>query len=277
MTNKEASEDYILAEERKFLGEEIGEMFVEPEKQVSGYDNMKVELLSPISNQAYIDWVDSAFYASLCTWDKSPQLPVSTMMFSKAPEEREAMLFNILKDRPISVALEGVIFAFKITDVPRSLTHQIVRHRQMAFGQQSYRVSSCYSDPVRIPQSLLDAARDVKGEDAEGANILFNDFVDAVQQVRKVYKNLIKFGIPMEQARNIMPMGTCTKIAVTMRLRDLIDYVKGRTGEIAMDEHTYLVCLMLKELKEKQPNFYKVVLRFAPKIEETMAKYLPNK
>ena len=140
----------------------------------------------------------------------------------------------------------------------------------MAFGQQSYRVSSCYSDAVRVPQSLLD--RKARGDPV--ASALVASFKDAVQHVRQVYKYMIEQGVPMEQARNIMPMGTCTKIAVTMRLRDLIDYVKGRTSDIAQDEHTYMVCLMLKELKQYQPKFFNVIKVFCPKAEEVMEKYL---
>ena len=62
-----------------------------------------------------------------------------------------------------------------------------------------------------------------------------------------------------------------------MRLRDLIDYVKGRTGDIAMDEHSYMVSLMLQEVKTKQPDFFNVVKLFAPKAIEVMDKYLVNK
>jgi flavin-dependent thymidylate synthase len=269
MTTKEASEEYIVAEEIDFLGAPVGDRFVEPEKEISGYDNLKVELTLPISKEAYADWVSAALYNSLCTWDATPHLPI-VAMDKLSLEEKEKKLFYILKKRPISVAFEGTTFNFRILNVPRSMTHQIVRHRQMAFGQQSYRVSSCYSDAVRVPQSLLDAEKT-----AENTKLIA-DFEEAVINNRKVYKELILAGIPMEQARNIMPMGTCTKIGITMRLRDMIDYVKGRTGDIAQDEHTYIVCLMLKELKEKQNKFYEVIKMFVPKVEETMAKYLKD-
>jgi len=266
MTNKEANTDYILAEERKFLGE----MFVEPEEQISGYSNMKVELLSPTTDQAYIDWVNSAFYSSLCTWDREPFRPVSEMLINKPFEEKEVLLLNILKDRPISVALEGVMFNFKCINVPRALTHQSVRARNHAFGQESFRVSSCYSCAVRIPQSLLERQDPAAAE-------LIGEFIETVKKCRETYKNLILGGVSMETARNIMPMGTCTKIGMVMRLRDVIEYFKARTGDIAQDEHTYLICLLAEELKIKQPKFWEIIKSKVPKIEETMQKYLSNK
>jgi len=266
--NKEANGKYIVDEEIEFLGKAVGHNFEEPEQQVAGYESIKVELLS---GSNYEDWVNAAFYASLVTWDTTPQVPVSKMLEWNF-EVKEERLMHMLKSRPISVALEGAVFTFKITGVPRAMTHQIVRHRQMSFGQQSYRVSSCYSDPVRIPVSLYEKESDEKTERV--ATELIARYEDTVRSVRKIYKEMIQFGIPMEQARCIMPMGVLTKIAVTMRLRDMIDYFKGRTSEIAQDEHTYIVCLMAKEMKEKQPQFFKFILSKVKGLELTMENYL---
>lgn len=265
MANKEANNKYIVEEEIEFLGSPVGEMFVEPEQQVAGYESIKVDLLSATS---YVDWVRGAVYASLCTWDTTPHNPVSTLIEGSFEEMEKKLLFMLSK-RPISVALEGAVFTFRITGLPRAMTHQIVRHRQMAFGQQSYRVSSCYSDPVRYPMTLKEKG-DAGDLISQG---LMSDYVAAVKQVRLVYKNLISSGIPMEQARCIMPMGTCTKIGVTMRLRDMIEYFKGRTGDIAQDEHTYLVCLMAKEMRDKQPEFFSFIKTKCKGLEETMEKY----
>lgn len=264
MANKEANEKYIVDEEIEFLGAPVGHNFEEPEQQVAGYESINVKLLNATN---YREWVVGALYASLCTWDTTPQLPVSKMLDIPF-QEQEQKLLTMLSKRPISVALEGAVFTFMLTGVPRAMTHQIVRHRQMSFGQQSYRVSSCYSDPVRIPVSLLE-----KMENNDISEQLFVDYENAVKTVRKVYKDLIQAGIPMEQARCIMPMGTCTKIGVTMRLRDMIEYFKGRTSDIAQDEHTYIVCLMAKEMRDKQPEFFNFIKTKAENLEEIMRKY----
>jgi len=127
MANKEANEKYIVDEEIEFLGEPVGHNFEEPEQQVAGYETLKVELLS---GSNYYDWVRASMYASLVTWDTTPQLPV-TGFLNLSFEEMEKKLLFMLSKRPISVALEGAVFTFKITGVPRAMTHQIVRHRQM--------------------------------------------------------------------------------------------------------------------------------------------------
>lgn len=249
MVNKKADEEYIKAEERQYLGSEVGDRFIEPEKQLSGYESIQVELLSPIGSEAYEEWVNAALYTSLCTWDTEPHIPV-TKMQALHFKEKEKRLFGILKDRPISVALEGVCFNFKITGVPRSLTHQIVRHRDWAFGQESYRVSSCYSCSVRVPQVLIE----------EEQTELMDKYRETVKQCRALYKEMIEAGVPMEQARCIMPMGTTTKISGTCQLSFLIKYIRSRTIGITQDEHTYMVCLMLKAIKDAQPKFYEFLL-----------------
>lgn len=265
MANKEANEKYIIDEEVEFLGAPVGHNFEEPEQQVAGYETIKVELMA---GSDYKQWVKAALYNSLCTWDTTPQIPVSKMMDWDFEKQEKTLMFMLTK-RPISVALEGAVFNFKITGVPRAMTHQIVRHRQMAFGQQSYRVSSCYSDPVRIPVSLLERL----GKEDYQAEAMHEEYIEIVMKVRKMYKDLIQAGIPMEQARCIMPMGTCTKIGVTMRLRDMIEYFNGRTSDITQDEHTYLVCLLAKEMRDKQPEFFNFIKTKAKGLEETMKKY----
>ena len=265
MANKEANEKYIVDEEIEFLGAPVGHNFEEPENQVAGYETIKVELMA---GSNYKDWVKAALYNSLCTWDTTPQIPVSKMMDWDFEKQEKTLMFMLTK-RPISVALEGAVFNFKITGVPRAMTHQIVRHRQMAFGQQSYRVSSCYSDPVRLPVTLQE--RIDTGD--KTAQALKDEYIYNVKNMRQMYKRLIQAGIPMEQARCIMPMGTCTKIGVCMRLRDMIEYFNGRTSDITQDEHTYMVCLMAKEMRDKQPEFFKFICTRAKGLEATMEKY----
>lgn len=265
MANKEADKDYIEKEEIDFLGEKVGHNFEEPENQIEGYESIHVELLNGTN---YRDWVKAAMYASLVTWDTTPQVPISNLL--NAPFVRqEELLMSMLDQRPISVALEGAVFTFKLTGIPRAMTHQIVRHRQMSFGQQSFRVSSCYSDPVRLPPTLkekMDAGDTM-------AEAMVKKYEKTVETVRAMYKEMVEFGIPTEQARAIMPMGTCTKIAATMRLRDMIAYFQGRTSDIAQDEHTYMVCLMAKEMKDKQPEFFKFITKKVPNLEKVMEQY----
>ena len=224
-TMKKADEGYIKKEENEFLGKEIKNKFPKgfPFQEIRSYDSINVEMLYAPD---YTAWIHSNIYAALTTWDSEPERPVSNLHECGEFREQEKRLLYILKQRPISAVLESAVFQFKITGLPRSMTHQLVRHRGMSFNQESFRVSSCYSCSVRAPQELY-VKRKLK---------LLNEYSKVVKQCRNMYKKLIDNGVPVEQARNIMPMGTLTKITATMRLKDMIDYFKARTLDIAQDE-----------------------------------------
>ncbi len=265
MVVKKANNEYIVNEEIEFLGAPVGDNFVEPEKNLCGHENIKVELLG---SPNYNEWIECVFYNCFSTWNTTPHKPVTKMMKELSFEEKEKKVLYMLTKRPISAVLEYGMFAFRMSGVPRSFTHQIVRHRQMAFSQQSFRVSSCYSDPIMAPQELFEM------EDEKLKNELLDECGKLVLEGRRIYKKLIESGISMEASRNFMFMGTCTELGAVMRLRDLIDYFRSRTSDITQDTHTYIVCLTAEELKKKQPKFFDFVLKNCKGLEETMKKYL---
>ena len=264
---KAADEKYIKAEERKYLGAEVGSMFVGPTKILAGYDSIDVKLIAPLSKEAYPEWVKAAMYSSLATWDREP-FNVATKLLDAPFEEQEERLKGILADRRISAALEGITFNYKVIGVPRSFTAQYCRHRKAAFGEMSMRVASNYSEAVRVPQSLLNMP------DGETRERLLGQYFDVVNSCKRLYRDMIEEGIPMEQARNITPIGTLTKIGSCWNLASLIDYFGARTSDIAQDEHTLVTCLMAKELRDKQPKFFNLITElWLKKLPETMAKY----
>jgi thymidylate synthase ThyX len=120
----------------------------------------------------------------------------------------------------------------------------------MAFGQQSLRVSDPGHDAIRLPEVLFDGKHEKMMEKTK----------KVLSKLKPLYYELISDGVPPEQARAVLPIGITTKIVVTMTLRDMIDYFRGRTGPIAQGEHTYLANLMLEELKGKSRKFYDLVM-----------------
>ena len=256
---KKATNSYIASEEKEFLGKELTEKFSTPKKQLCGYESANVELLC---SSNYEEWIDGAFYACFATWDMQPAEPVTKMMERYPFARKEAMVIKMLKQRPISAALESATFTFKMSGVPRTFLAQITRHRQMSFGVQSLRVNSCYANPVRCPQVLLE------GTDQE----MIGEYEAVVKQCRAMYKKLINEGVPMEQARSIMPMGTTTTMATVMRLREVLAYCRDRTSAITQDEHSYVVAKLAKCMKENATRFYDNFIK-NDHIEELIKRY----
>ena len=178
----------------------------------------------------------------------------------------------MLEKRPISYALECVSFSFRCTNIPRALTHQIVRHRKMAFGQQSLRVSNANRDMIMIPEKLIKAEAENYCND-ERYEDLFNKYKQFSQNCKHLYDDMVKDDIPREQARMILPMGLTTKICVTMQLGTMINYFRGRTSDITQADHHRLVILMAENLKVIQPKFYDFVCSKVNNLKEMVDNY----
>ena len=256
MVIKKADFEYINKETKEFLNKE----FIFNEGNFGGVslaeENTRVKLIySPNWNE----WIKAMYYVGFTTWNNGFEINLEEIK----EEEREKLLVDFIKKRPVSAVLESASFIFKLDNVPRSMTHQIVRARFAAFNQESYRVTPAHHADVRVTKEM--------GEE----NI--KKIKEKMNDLRQLYVDMIKSGVPTEHARNILPMGTCTHICSMMNLKVLIDYVKARTLDIAQDEHTYIVCLMMQELKVNQPKFFDILKSYIPIIEETMKKYLGDK
>ena len=235
---KQTTMEEIQAEEVEFLGKKLEH---KPYKNnFVGYESMTSELLTATP---WDEWVKGAAYATFATWDCSCCTPLDKM----DKQELEDRLLYMLKSRPISVAIESAKFMFRLTGISRAITHQLVRHRAMAFGQQSLRVSNPGCDPIRLPQAFFDTKVD---ED------VMNKTIKTLDKLKPLYFELIAAGVPPEQARAVLPIGITTKICVTMTLRDMMDYFRARTSKIAQGEHDYMVHLMIDTMKEEQPKYY---------------------
>lgn len=251
MNIKQATMEYIDKETKEFL-----EMpFVLDPNNFGGLSHAKE---NPEVNLIYAPdwekWIEAMYYTAFATWNNGCEINLET----KTPEQRKKLTINFLKKRPISAVLESAIFVLKLDNIPRSMTHQLVRHRGMAFNQESYRVTPAHHADVRIPEGL--------------SLSLFAKTKEVLDATKKLYIELINSGIPIEQARNVLPMGTCTHIVMTSNLKVLQDYLKARTLDITQDEHTYLVMLICKEIKNKAPLFWEHFFK-SEKLESLMQTY----
>jgi len=259
---KLTSEEKIRREHAEFIGE-TEDLHV-PENVFCGYENIKATLLAPISKDAYKDWVEAAYAASFETWHEIGKNLVyrEDMDFST----KESRLLNLLKTRKISAAMESIKFTFRLENISRAITHQIVRHRKMSFGQQSLRVADPAHSPIRIPEMLIQAEKSDYSHWISDFAISKEDLPRLIYSLKQHYSDskdlyylMVRSGIPREQARSVLPIAITTTINMVTDLGALSDYIKARTSEIAQDEHTVVVEAIIEELKTKQPLFYRII------------------
>lgn len=128
--------------------------------------------------------------------------------------------------------LEFADFHFKITGVSRALTHQLVRHRMASFAQRSQRY--CFEDGFEfvIPPKI------------EANPTAIELYEGAIEDIQKIYAELVALGMPAEDARFILPNACASEINVKMNLRSLIHFFNERLCACAQWEIRQLAQLM---------------------------------
>lgn len=158
--------------------------------------------------------------------------------------ELYAILNNVLNLGHTSV-IEHSCFTFAISDVSRSLTHQLVRHRIASYAQQSQRYVDLKEANFVTPPKIS------KNENMEKA------YKKTMKNIWMEYNTLLDLGIPAEDARYVLPNATCTNIIVTMNARSLLNFFELRCCQHAQWEIRKLANKMLSEVKKAAPNIFK--------------------
>jgi len=175
------------------------------------------------------------------SWDK-PNAETAT---------NEGYLRNIIQQQHFSV-LEHGMASFRVMDVSRSLTHELVRHRHLSFSQLSQRyVDMGGVDPVIPP--------DLRG-DNEALDILKFVWAGAQAAYEELVERLEKGGMARKRARQaarcVLPNMTPTSLVVTGNHRAWREMIVKRISPHADTEIQELAHNVLRQLLEIEPNIY---------------------
>jgi len=131
-----------------------------------------------------------------------------------ADEKRLAHL-EYMRDT-IQSSWEFVDFVFRIDGVTRAFTHQLVQTRTGSYAQQSMRASDVRFNDVQIPPAVA----------ADGNKMrIWEDVSDAA---KTAYAMLIDDGVPVQDARGLLPTAITGDIIAKLNLRTLSDMAKTR-------------------------------------------------
>jgi len=184
--------------------------------------------------------------------EKLPAMAAKLTHSKTKPEDLDKSsdkeLFAIL-DQVINLGHTSVVehtsFTFAISDVSRSLTHQLVRHRIASYAQQSQRYVNLKESNYVIPPKI------VKNSTMKKA------YEQTMEKIWEQYNKLLEMGIPAEDARYVLPNATCTNIIVTMNARSLLNFFELRCCLHAQWEIRTLANKMLQEVKKVAPTIFK--------------------
>lgn len=122
------------------------------------------------------------------------------------PEHKKLEHLAYMKDT-IKSSWEFVNYTFEISGVTRAFTHQLVRTRNGRYAQESMRTVDVRNNPVKVPT--------VDDKD-------FQADIDAMFGcIVSDYADLIDRGMPVQDARGILPTNATTSIIAQFSLRTL--------------------------------------------------------
>ena len=274
------SRDRIEADQKLWFGKTfpIDNTARPPGDGLAGYESMWVRICTPTpgwEDLHYHDFIKTAARMMCVSWNSTgtdAQRLIDEMPF----EEMEDRVVKILTKFFVTPVVESAVFVFEMHGVSRSMTHQIVRHRSMAFHQQSMRVSNCLADPCRFPPGLVPRLQAKQPEHeplfqcdaAKAVEDFRSEWSAAVEACRKVYARGLQLGLDPEDVRDVLPNGTNQKIFAVMRLRELLAWLNDRTSDITQDEHHWLVSVVCNEIEGMLPKWSGLLRKVCPRWQE---------
>jgi len=159
-------------------------------------------------------------------------------------DDSAATFIAMLVRRGHTSVLEHASATFKISDVSRAFSHQLVRHRIASYTQKSQRYVSEKEFEYVIPNSIKN--------DAVACGL----FLNTMNRINNAYKHLQKLGIKNEDARFVLPNACTTEIVITANFRIWRHIIGLRTDKAAQWEIRNVCMEILKVLKEKAPSCF---------------------
>jgi len=141
--------------------------------------------------------------------------------------------------------MEHANFTFGIEGISRACSHQLVRHRLASFSQQSQRYVKFNSQfEYYTPESIKEKPE------------LLSKYNSLMEQLSGVYQEMIGNGIPAEDARYLLPNSCCTKLIMTMNVRELLHFFNMRLCSRAQKEIRDVAAKMLSLVKKEAPEIF---------------------
>jgi thymidylate synthase (FAD) len=195
--------------------------------------------------QALAEFAGRACYQS---WDKP----------NPATATNAGYLRHILEVGHLAVLEHGTVSMY-LTGVSRSLTHELVRHRQFSYSQLSQRYvpepDAAVVEPAVIAEDPELHARFVAATDAAAAA-----YTELLERLEERFADVPNATLRRKQARQaaraVLPNATESRIVVTGNYRAWRHFVAMRASEHADVELRELAIACLRELQRVARNVF---------------------
>lgn len=168
----------------------------------------------------------------------------------KTLEDERKFIKGLVKSGHCST-IEHSSASFRIDDVSRALTHELVRHRLFSFSQRSQRYVKENEPNYVTPDVLVDD--NSANPKLAAAKTIFDD---AMKNAWGAYKTLLDLGLKPEDARYVLPNACCTSITVSGNFREWRNFLELRLSARAQWEIRKAANVILDELIKIAPSVF---------------------
>ncbi len=190
---------------------------------------MNVEVLSYTTNPELL----IANCASTC-YDSKP----------KDLDKARKMISAIIKSHHDSCT-EVCTMTFRLSNISRVVTHELVRHRiGFSYQQRSQRYVDEKTPSFVTPKEIV--------ENPEALTV----YNECMAKCWESYSKLQELGLEKQIARYVLPNACCTEICVTANFRAWRNFLKLRLSKRAQPEIRELSKIILEKLIEIAPSCF---------------------
>ncbi len=242
-----------------------------------------------------IGWTGKEAYSEEYGYDQYGQAAVDILLFTKntrlvmtpgALEEIASKPYHAKLEElqymanTIPSSWEFIDYTWMIEGVSRAFTHQFVRSRQFSFAQQTHRILDMSEGPgwdYLTGPSLQDHT--IQHVDEFDSSILSaKTLYDAeMSSIASTYKALIDAGVPIEDARGILPTNILTNIVAKCNMRTFVELVRKRSSARVQGEYRDVLVAMQKAVLKVHPWMSifidRTADRAANELQEMIIKY----
>ena len=143
----------------------------------------------------------------------------------------------------------------------RAIAAQVLRHRTASFQEFSQRYSNVEELPlIGIPHLRTQDAKNKQAShdnlDPDIQELLSLHIERHYAQAQDLYTQLIAAGVAKECARSVLPLGTPTRMYMSMTIRTAIHFCQVRCDKATQLEHRMIADDIKGILEEHLPNVY---------------------
>jgi thymidylate synthase (FAD) len=158
------------------------------------------------------------------------------------PSSTDELIKKVIRKKHHSV-LEHAMATFRVKGGSRVFTHELVRHRLMSPSQESQRYveyGKVRNFDVVLPPII---------EQSE----FKSRYLEKASECEQLYSEMVKAGLPKEDARYILPNATTSEIVISANFREYRHIFEVRCNPRAHWEIRQICMMILEILKKEAP------------------------